>query len=257
MSRSRSAVMPLNANAPGLEPEPVAGPHIGLQSETIVLETRDFDLDTADPPPGTVKERFALKNRLRATTTELAIFHEYYAMIRVKRKGRKLSSVLINLRYLDSRPVLSRFVATKLLRTALGLLSGALLAGLMACISVLTILSTLTAISLVTAAGVALWLFADRTNETITFRTAEGLTPALVLRANFGCRRACRALVPSLVQDIVAAKLAVSSDRHTYLRRAIREHYRLLEMGVISADVCSAGTRRILAKFDSEQGARP
>jgi hypothetical protein len=62
------------------------------------------------------------------------------------------------------------------------------------------------------------------------------------------------ALVPVLIQAIAEAKRAVSVDRHAYLRRAIREQYRLLEAGLLSAQACSDGTRRILGKFDSENG---
>lgn len=250
MSRSRSAALPLNTSAPGLVPS--TGPRVGLQSETIILETRAFDLDATDPAPTTVKGKFTLRNRLRGTTTELAVFHEHYLMTRVRWKGQKLHSALLNLRYLDTRPSLSRFVAKKLLRTSLALIVGALLAGILAYLSVLPLFSVLTAIGLALAGGVTLWLFACRTTETITFRTAEGRAPALVLRANVGCLRACRAMVPHLIQCLTEARRTVPADRTDYLRREMREHYRLQEIGVLSADACSDGTRRILGKFDSE-----
>jgi hypothetical protein len=251
MSPSRTAALPLNANAPGLEPS--SGSLVGLQAETIILETRQFDLGADDPAPTTVKGKFALGNRLRATMTELAVFHEHYLMLRVRRKGKRTKSALINLRYLDARPSVSGFVAKRMLRTSLALFGGALLAGFLACLSVLPLFSALTAIGLALAGGVSLLLFARWTTETVTFRTAEGRAPALVLHANVGCLRAFRALVPPLSQCVTEARRTVPADRTAYLRREMREHYRLQEIGALSTDACSEGTLRILGKFDSER----
>lgn len=251
MSPSRTAALPLNTDAPGLEPS--SRSPVGLQSETIILETRQFDLAADDPAPTTVKARFALENRLRATITELAVFHEHYLMLRVRRKGKKTRSALINLRYLDARPSFSRFVAKKILQTSLGLFGGALLAGLLGYFSIVPLFSAPIAVGLAFAGGASLWLFARRTTETATFRTAEGRAPALVLHANVGCLRAGRALLAPLVQCITEARRTVPADRTAYLRREMREHYRLQEIGVLSTDACSEGTLRILGKFDSER----
>lgn len=218
-------------------------------SETIVLETGQFDLDIDDAPPRIVSCKLTLNNRVRAAVTELVFYREHHLLVRQKRKGKRPRSVLVNLRYLDTRPSLSRFVATNVMRTAVGSMLLALLAGALAYLDVLRAVTASVAASMTAAALAAVVLYAYRTNETISFRTAEGRIPVFALRANIGCVRACRALVPPLIRAVAEARRSGPADTAAYLRREMREHYRLHEAGVLSADACRAGTQRILAKF--------
>jgi hypothetical protein len=218
-------------------------------SETIVLETGEFDLDIDDPPPSIVGKRLTLNNRVRATMTELVFYREHYLLVREKRKGKRPRSALVNLRYLDTRPALARFVATKVRRTAVGSTLAAMLAGALAYLEVGRAVTASVAAGMTGVAVAAVILYAYRTTETISFRTAEGRVPAFALRANVGCIRACRALVPPVIRAVAEARRSCPPDTAAYLRREMREHYRLHEAGVLSAAACRTGTRRILAKF--------
>lgn len=250
MSRNPAASMPGQLNS--LDSfDPTSESSTGLQAETIVLETRDIDVDSQDTPPAVLKQKLTLNNRIRGTTTEVGLFREHFLMLRLKRKGKTARSTLVNLRYIDTRPTLSRVVARRTLHVALGCLAGAFLAGVLAAFSVLTLWTTLFAVGATAAAAAALWLYAWRTTESIAFRTTVGRIPVFALRANLGCLRACRALVPSIVDAINEARRTNPTDREAYLRREMREHYRLSETGVLSKEACSAGTRRILGQFDS------
>jgi hypothetical protein len=251
---SRNPIAGAIATAGTMAPMTVAPAAAGFQSETIVLETRDFDLNIEDPAPTTVDEKHTLKNFVRGITTELAIFRENYVLVREKRKGKRVRSALIDLQYLDRRPALLRQTSSITRYVALLLIAGALLAGALASMSFFPLFCALVAVGLTGAAGVTLWIHARGTTETVAFRTAEGRVPVLVLRANLGCIGACRALVPSIVEAITEARRAITVDRSTYLRREMREHYRLQEIGVLTANTCTSGTRRILAQFDSGIG---
>lgn len=218
-------------------------------SETIVLETGEFDLCVDDPAPAVVSDRLVLNNRVRSTTTELVLYREHYLLLRERRKGKRSRSALVNLRYLDTRPALTRFVAGRALRAAVGSLLLVPLAGLLAWRDVFPAVSLGVAAALGGVAAASAVLYARRTTETVSFRTAEGRVAVFALRANLGCVRACRALVPPVIRAIAEARRSGPADTAAYLRREMREHYRLHEAGVLSADACSAGTRRILAKF--------
>ena len=246
MSRKPTAIASGGAAASGaLDRSAETGP----RSETIVLETGQLELGADDPAPAVVSERLTLNNRVRATMTELVFYREHYLLVREKRKGKRPRSALVNLRYLDTRPALSRFVAKKVLRTAVGSILGALLAGVLAYLDVFLAVTVGVAAGLTGVAVAAGTLCAYRTTETISFYTAAGRVPTVALRANVGCIRACRALVPPVIRAIAEARRSGPADTVAYLRREMREHYRLHEAGVLSADACRAGTRRILAKF--------
>ena len=252
MSRSPTATTIEGAFADD-ESAPTVTPSVGIQCETIILETREFDLSAEDPAPARVTRRLGLKNLVTATELELALFSEHYLMAREKRKGKRSRSALINLRYLENRPAMSHQVAKTTLLTSSGLLAAALVGVALSLMGVFPLITGLLAVGLAAASSFAFWLYARRTTQTIAFCTAEGRAPALVLRANLGCIGACRALVPSIAKAIDKARHSVQVDRQTYLRRLMREHYRLQEIGVLSADACSTATRRILSSFDTER----
>jgi len=231
----------------------LAEPTTEIRSETIILETRDFELEAGDPTPTKVVEKLALRNFVRRITLELALFGEHYVLFREKRRKGRTRSMLINLRYLDSRPELSRRLAEGTLRISLGLLFGALVAGSFGLLVAFPVFNLFLALGLTAASGAMFWVYATRTTETVVFRTAEGRAPTLILRANVGCIRACRSLVPSVVEAVKAARQTVAPETDAYLKKAMREHYRLQEIGVLSAETCSAGTMRILSAFDAKR----
>lgn len=229
----------------------------GAPSEDILLECGDEDLlekqAPASPRSLTVERRFVLTNRVRRSRHELTLFQEGYLRVRRSSRARPTSGraeALLDLRYLDPRPVLSRVKAPKMLRAALALTAVGALLGTLAYFSIAPLLTLSTALLAHAAAGVAAWLFVLRSHERVVLRTNAGKVPVLTLQANLGCIGCCRALVPHLVSAIAKAQRSNAATKAAYLRQEMREHYRLRETGVCTDDLCATGTRRILAQFD-------
>ena len=226
----------------------VASASANADAEHILLETGEEEFEGADAHR--ILQRFKLTNRIRRLTIELVLFDRGWLSVREQRHNGPGKELIVNLRALDPKPVLSRLYATTMLRIAFYLLSAGTLLGWIAYRSSQSSLVAPAMSGLMLAsAGVALWLFARRTREVVTFRTLHARTTMLVLTANFGSFRACRALVPKLVQAINAARKDNPRDKSRQLRDEMREHYRLREIGFLSDDAFSAAAQRILARF--------
>jgi hypothetical protein len=219
-----------------------------FQAEHIVLETAEVpSLTVAEARR--VRRQFRLENRSRGIATELTLFDKSYLGVRELRRGGSSEEIILDLRHLDPRPVLSRSFATKSLKFALGSLAVSLLVGALAYFFILpALVVVVSAAASLSAGAVALWSFIRRTRNEVTFRTKYGRTAVLTLTANFGCFRACRELVPKIVNAINEAGSS-APDKAQQLRAETREHYRLREIGALSQDDCATGTRRILAQY--------
>ena len=219
------------------------------ETEHILLETGEEAFEGADAHR--VLQRFTLENRIRRLTIELVLFDRGWLSVRECRQKERGKELIVNLRTLDPKPVLSRFYAATTLRIGFYLMSGgALLGWVVYRASSPSLVGFATSGVMLASAGVALWLFARRTREEITFRTLHAQTTMFVLTANLGSFRACRAMVPKLVQAINAARKDSARDKSRQLRDEMREHYRLREIGFLSNDAFSAAAQRILARFD-------
>ena len=164
---------------------------------------------------------------------------------------------MIDFRYLDSKQLLSRFIATNALYAALGSMGFASLMGALAYFSVLPPITLSATLGSIVAAVVAMTLFIQRTHEQVVFHTKHGQARALPLLANVGCFAACRALVPKLVSAIDEAGKLNTQNRGCYLREEMREHYRLRDIGVLTHDACTTGTRRVLAQLGKRSPQAP
>jgi hypothetical protein len=228
-----------------------AARHIGpsFESEHIVLETVELPrLDVAKVRR--VRDHFRLANRTRGIATEFTFFDQGFLGVREERRGDSGEEILIDLRHLDPRPMLSRSFAGKSLAVGLGSIGASLLIGTIAYVFGLPAFVTAPAIGAALAgAVVALGAFVRGTRNEVTFRTKHARTAVLTLSANLGCFRAYRAFVPKLVSAINEARSAGTPDKQQQLKDETREHYRLRDMGALSDEDCGMGTRRILAQF--------
>jgi hypothetical protein len=219
-------------------------------AEHILLETGEEEFEGANAHR--VLQSFNLTNRIRRLTIELVLFDRGWLSVRERRHNELGKELIVKLRTLDPKPLLSRFYATTTLRIGLYLMiAGALLGWIVHRLASPSLASFATSGLMLACAGVALWLFARRTREEVTFRTLHAQTTMLILTANFGSFRACRALVPKLVQAINVAHKDNPRDKSRQLRDEMREHYRLREIGFLTDDAFSAATQRILAQFGS------
>ena len=101
----------------------------------------------------------------------------------------------------------------------------------------------------IAVAMMSAWLYARQTTETARFLTYTGRVVAFSLKANPGCLRAGRDLVPWLIHAIQRARAEIAEEHKIYLRNEMREHYRLQNAGTIGSVACTKGTRAILAQF--------
>lgn len=220
------------------------------RTETIILSTAEADLDFQETRPERVVDTLVLRNPIRSIETKLVLFAEHFVAYRAKRRNGWRHFALINLRYLDPNPIVSSSSDMKPLRVACGAGGTAIMFAVLALASIAPAWCISFFVASTTFAAWSLYLYARRRTETVAFLTKEGRIPVLILRANFGCIQESRRLVPRLARAISAARRATTVDRNVYLRREMREHYRLQEAGAISADACSTGTRRVLGKFE-------
>ena len=220
-----------------------------LPSEHILLESANPEPEPA-ARGGALRLRLTLNNRIRRLRTEVRLYEEGYLGICEQRAGYGDPELRLALRHLDPSPALSRRVA----KTALGVaLSSIVLASLMAGLAYLSVTPAITlsaAAAALLMAALAATVSAYRTEEQVQFFTRHGRIAVVKLVASYGCFRACRALVPQLVAAIREAASRAGGDRNGRLRAEVREHYRLRESGVLTADECMSAVQRILDRFD-------
>jgi len=218
--------------------------------ETVLLEADEAEHDVVRAVPKTIQRHLKLHDRGRGLRTELVLYEEGFLKVAEERRGKRAAEQLLNLRYLDSRPTISRFVAMKPIYVGLGLTGAGTLFGSLVYFKLFLALTLPATVMLVTAAVIAFLLSAYRTQEESTFCTMTGRADVLTLRATFGCIRALRKLVPELVDAIHQGHTLNVPARGDYLREEMQEHYRLQDEGILTEDYCSASTQRILSSFE-------
>jgi len=239
---ARSKTAPPAATTPSIVAAAAPAEHIYIESEDL------------SPNPAaaarTLREIVVLRNRIRRTGAELALFDEGFLKVTRLRNKDADEPFFLDLRFVDPVPKLDRVIAVRWLTGALG--CGALMA-LAAFLMRFDALYTLAAVGLgvaTLAAAVTLYVGLYLSHESTEFCTLHGRATVLELIANFGSVKKFRAFVPELSRAIEEAAERIGVDTAAYLRAEMREHYRLRGDGVLDSDECAKGTGRILAQFD-------
>ncbi len=210
--------------------------------------------DDATPDPRkaarTVRERVALRNALRRTTTAVTLFEEGVVEIVERGKGASGEPFRLDLHYLDPVPSITKVVAKRALLTTFGCALAAVAALLLAQVSVLQALAVPVALAAAAGGLVAAAVALYRSHERIAFHTIHGRACVLSLVASFGSIKQFHAFVPVLSRAIEESAEKITGDTSSYLRAEMREHYRLRGDGVLTNDACAESTGRILAQFD-------
>jgi hypothetical protein len=220
----------------------------GSPSEHIYIASDDSEPATAGAR--TVRAKHAIANVLRRSRTELTLYAEGALRVIEYRGGKRRDSYLLDLRYLDPVPQITRITAKRAVQAAFGL---AALAASGLSLARLGVAPTVTVSAAFGFAGAALGATLAalyRSYEKIVFHTIHGRAPVLTLRANVGSLRHAHALIPALAQAIEETAETIGADTSAFLRAEMREHYRLRSDGVLSNDSCADSTGRILAQFD-------
>jgi hypothetical protein len=229
-----------------MNPEP-ASP--ALVTEHILIESNDPDCAFVRPEPRTITERRILRNRVRRRQTEFRLYDEGFLLIRRPELAPRERESLIDLHYLDQRPIMSRRWATRWLYAAVASGVAAAIAAWFAFVSGDASWSFAALAAALASSTLCAWLFARGSHETVAFLTRTGRVPAFLIAGNPGCLRTSRALVPWIIAATRRAQRDTVSDRDVYLRSEMREHYRLQQAGIIGTEACARGTRAILARF--------
>jgi hypothetical protein len=230
-------------------PAATTPPPSSSAAEHIYIASEDLSANPA-ATARTLRETVALRNPIRRTGAELALFDEGVLKVTPLRDKDTEEPFFLDLRFVDPIPKLDRVIAVRWLTAALG--CGVLMA-LAAFLMRFDSLHTFATIALgvaTLAAAVALYVGLYLSHETTEFCTLHGRATVLKLVANFGSVKKFRAFVPTLSLAIEEAAERIGVDTAAFLRAEMREHYRLRGDGVLDSDECAKGTGRILAQFD-------
>ena len=225
-------------------------------SEHILLESDERKI----PDPRCSRKlhgRIELQSRLRRRTLRLELVDYYYLVVRSYGSRSVAAEYVLDLRFVDSSPGLSRHFASRWLLAALVLmaLAGAIAlrtggsaapAGWLAACGVVSGMA-------VAAAVVCLY----RTTETISMYSAHGRAKLLEFTSGLGAKRTFKPFTNKLAAHIKLAVAARRPMRSEHLRDEMREHFRLRENGVLSVEEYEASKARILAEHspaDSPDG---
>lgn len=216
-------------------------------NEHIVMVDELFDHSTE---PAAVCQRETITNRVKGVVTEFVFYDEGFLRVREARKGRRTREHLLELCFLDPRPVSSRRAATTSLWTALSLGLTALLAAFVIPMTSLAQYTFSVTAVVATLALLALLLFVYRRAVRHQFFTASGQAVVLTLAGSFGCIRRSRAIAGAIEKAIRTARNQTAERDIDYLRAEMKAHYKLAETGVITHKECADGTTLILSKFN-------
>ena len=220
------------------------------RAESVCLTSDEFVLDRSlrgarRGPTLTVA------NRDRRSETELALLDGH--RLAVHDKGRDGRRYVIDLRFIADTPLTRRTVAWNCWLASVASLAAS---GLVAWLAwsqrahpqawsawVVTLGLSATALLL---GAVARY----RTYETTLLVSVHGHVTLARLTGKLGSTRDAAPFQAELVRSIATARAAIAQSRQAFLRDELREHRRLFEEGVISADTYEAGKRRILQAHD-------
>ena len=207
------------------------------------------EVDHHSSDPRRIDRQDTINNLVTGSSTEITYYREGFIKVRKAQKGKNGIESLLELRFLDNVPTVTRHSSTTFLWL---FLTFGLLAGVSAFFLPLANLLQYS-ISLVASCAsisvVSLLLFVYRSEVKYQFRTACGQAVVLTLTSSFGCNRRMQATVNRIKTAIVEAIDNIDSSDEKYLRAAIQANYRLAETGVITRKACTDGNFLILAKL--------
>lgn len=217
-------------------------------SEHILLEGDELDITEDIAATRAPQQHFHVTNRSHANQTEMILFEGGWLSLRHHRRNKPGVARMINLRFVDPKPTITRHFAKRTLLASLILGAAGAIAAALAWYSVAVIVSVPASILLFTASAVFFVTCAYRTRKDVVFFTRTGQAPVIELMATLGSFRALRQIVPKLVAAIEISSIP-DEDRQKQLRLEMREHYRLREGGVLTQSECTDSTQRILRQF--------
>ncbi|HYM42856.1 MAG TPA: hypothetical protein VET46_08860 [Steroidobacteraceae bacterium] len=218
-------------------------------AEHIVLESETREI----PSPNAARKvhaRLELRSRLRRRLLQLKLIDYTYLAVH-SRSGATALDYVLDLRFLDAAPGLSRRIAWRWIGASLILLAAVAATGMWIAASATPWWQHAALGPCAAVAGVwllAMLVAAYRTTETVRLLSAHGRARLLEFTGGPGTVRAARKFLARLAAHQRLAAAARRPLRAEQLRDEMREHQRLLNLGVLSAAEYEASKARILAQ---------
>lgn len=220
----------------------------GAEAEHISMGSYEADITSA-VELNNIRAHFKVSNRLHGARFSYVLYEEGFLKVR-KQKGKNLiQDHYLSLRFLSSKPKITRIIAKRTAYTALGLAAVGIVSVLLSLITPWVDFFRLTAMLFGVGTAGAFLMFLYLTHERVHFYTAAGGCEVLRLMGSVDSYRSVRAIVPAICRAIDDAQANNPNDRAVFLREAMHEHYRLQRARVISKNACGNATRRILSEF--------
>jgi hypothetical protein len=218
------------------------------RAEHIVLESETRELPKASAPRR-VHATLQCRSTLRRRSLNLAIIDYHYLAVSLRR-GKVMREYVLDLRFVDPSLVLTRHIPWRwvlgvCVLTALTVVSVRSAAALLE--SRWPHLAWQISASLCAATLVGYLVVAFRLIETVAFRSIHGRATLLEYIGSLGTLRAARPFMRKLAAHIQLAARARRLSKAEHLRDELRDHYRLMEAGVLSQQFYDESKASILA----------
>lgn len=206
------------------------------------------DAERPRAPRATLR-RFAIPTGRGQARAELSVLEGHYLGVRAVGPRGEACSYQFDLRFADPTPVRIRHVPWVRLLSTTGLIALGLVALALRWPAVVSALGVGTAFVLFTVAigaaagyGLLRW-----TTESLQLRSVHGNAVLVSLTGELGAARRYGPMFAELAGNVAAATLARPHVKPQFLRDAMREHYRLRELGVLSEQQYESSKAAILA----------
>jgi hypothetical protein len=217
--------------------------HISIEaeSETPLASTR--------PPHRAVRSTFELHSKLRGCRTEVSLLDDHYLAVKSERLKTAAKKYVLDLRFVNAKPVLLRQVAWSWLAAATVLLLSTVAAIWWAAAATREIFASpgfYIGIGSAFATGIAVFFFMRRTTESLDFTSVHGGVSLVSILGGIGSVQTGKRFFVEMIKTIDAAKQARPQSKPQWLRDEMREHHRLRELNVITEAEYEASKKRIL-----------
>jgi hypothetical protein len=188
---------------------------------------------------------------LRRRALRLEIIEYFYLAVRMQRARSVLAEYVLDLRFVDPAVKVTRHIASRWLAAALILATLAVGIGLRIDSSAApdNLLAACLIVSGLSLASVVIGIY--RTTETVTVYSLYGRAKLFEYTSSLGAIRALRPFLKKLAAHVRIATAARRPSKALHLRDEMREHFRLHQGGVLSAEEYETGKGRILAQHAS------
>lgn len=236
----------MNAHAHNVEP---AAP-LRARAEHISIEaTPDIATPQRQPHRRTLS-KFTLSSKLRRISTELSILEDHYLSVRQASGSEQPVKYVLDLRFVNARPVRVRNIAWVFLGITLALLLTSVGAFLWAQSQAKTLWTHpgfFVAVGAFAVTAGSFTLFLRRTTEALQFKSVHGDATLISIIGGIGAAKAGKAFLVDLIKNINSAKQVRPQPLSHFLRDEMREHHRLREANAITEQDYEASKARILA----------